>query len=271
MILDHDGERLASFQAYGTPRYGVQVAACDLDGDGVDEIVTGAGPGEVYGPHVRGWEWDGETGVLPVSGVSFLAYGTNRWGVNITGGDIDGDGYAEIVTGAGPGDIFGPHVRAWNVDGGTATPIQDVSYLAYGTPRWGVNVACGDIDADGIDEIVTGPGPSELFSAHVRGWNFDGGSLAPIHEVNFIAFADLPSSKGCIVACGDVDNDRVAEILTAPGPHPDNTAYLKTWNFDGDELALIEDKSFLVFEEGDYLAGARIAVGNPYQHPGYIP
>ena len=76
---------------------------------------------------------------------------------------------------------------------------------------------------------------------------------------------------GCIVACGDADNDRVAEILTAPGPHPDNPAYVKTWNYDGDELTLVQSKSFLVFGEGDCVAGARIAHGNPYQHPDYIP
>jgi len=271
LVLDEQGERQAAFQAYGTPRFGANVASGDLDGVGVDEIVTGAGPGEVYGPHVRGWRWDGGSVVTPLPGVSFLAYGTNRWGVNVACGDIDGDGHDEIVTGAGPGDVFGPHVRGWNVDGGAASAIPGVSYFAYGTLRWGVNVACGDIDGDGIAEIVTGPGPSDLFSSHVRGWNFDGETVAPMPGVNFIAYQSFPHSLGCTVACGDADNDRVAEILTAPGPHPDNPAYVKTWNYDGDELTLVPDKSFLVFEEGDYIAGARIALGNLYQAPSYLP
>jgi len=270
-LLDWDGSRLASFQAYGTPRYGVLVSCGDLNDDGVDEIVTGAGPGAVYGPHVRGWHWDGGSIVTPLPGVSFLAYGTNRWGVNVACGDIDGDGVDEIVTGAGPGAVFGPHVRGWNADGGSAGPIPGVSYFAYGTLQWGVNVACGDIDADGIDEIVTGPGPGPSFGSHVRGWNYDGERLEPIGGVNFIAYASFPRSMGCNVACGDIDNDRVDEILTGPGPDPDNLAYLKTWNYDGTELALVPGKSFLVFETGDYVAGARIALGHPYRQPDYLP
>jgi len=76
-----------------------------------DEVVTGAGPGAVFGPHVRAWDYDGGSGVTQVPGVSYFAYGTPKWGVNICCGDIDGDGYDEIVTGAGPGAVYGPHVR----------------------------------------------------------------------------------------------------------------------------------------------------------------
>ncbi len=268
--LDTKDGRQWQFQAYGTPKYGVNLAAGDLDGDGNDEIITGAGPGAVYGPHVRGWTLSGDQ-VVPLGNVSFLAYGTHRWGVNVACGDIDGDGFDEIVTGAGPGDVFGPHVRGWNVDGGTASPMPGVSFLAYGTPRWGVNVACGDIDGDGIDEIVTGPGPSEVFGAHVRGWNCDGGSVASIPGVNFFAFQGSSRAMGCVVACGDLDNDHIDEILTVPGPHPDNPASLKSWNYDGEALTQIERMSFLLFEEGEYVAGARLAFGNFYQSPPFLP
>ncbi len=111
----------------------------------------------------------------------------------------------------------------------------------------------------------------EIFSSHVRGWNYDGEAVTPIAGVNFIAYSSLPHSMGCTVACGDADNDRVAEILTGPGPHPANPAWLKTLNYDGKELTLVESKSFLVFEEGDYVGGARIALGNLYQRPDYLP
>ncbi len=187
-----------SFMAYGTRRYGVNVAGGDVTGDGRTEIITGPGPGPSYGPQVRVFDDQGQ----PVHN-SFFAYGTLRWGVNVCCGDIDGDGIDEIVTGAGPGAVFGPHVRAFEFDGSTSfVPIPAVSYFAYGTLRYGVNVTCGDIDGDGIEEIVTGPGPSALFGAHVRGWNYDGDVLAPVPGCSFFAFSPADTLYGANVAVG---------------------------------------------------------------------
>jgi len=195
-----------SYFAYGTLKYGVNVSCGDIDGDGYDEIVTGAGPGAVFGPHVRGWNYDGTT-LTSIPGVSYLAYGTPKWGVNVACGDIDGDGYDEIVTGAGPGAIYGPHVRGWNFDGGTLAPMAGVSYLAYGTNKFGVNVTCGDVDNDGIDEIVTGAGPSQVFGAHVRGWNYDGAALAPIGSISFFAYDANSYRFGANVAVAQIQVD----------------------------------------------------------------
>jgi hypothetical protein len=270
VITDEAGQRLDQFLAYGVRRFGANVSCGDLDGDGREEILTGPGPGNVFGPHVRGWGWSGPGNLMPLPGLSFLAYGTHRFGVNVTCGDIDGDGREEIITGAGPGDVFGPHVRGWDWNGSTVSPIPGVSFLAYGTNRFGVNVSCGDIDGDLIAEIVTGPGPGEMFGSQVRGWNYDGESLSAMPGVNFTAYPDLPAKYGCVVACEDVDNDRVCEILTLPGPDPSFPAWLKTWNFDGDELGLVERRSFLLFEEGAYGAGGHVTLGRLWEAPGYL-
>jgi len=83
-----------------------------LTGDGVAEIITGAGPGG--GPHVRAFDVVG--GVMEVA--SFFAYDVAfTGGVNVAAADLTGDGVAEIITGAGPGG--GPHVRVRDVSGKT--------------------------------------------------------------------------------------------------------------------------------------------------------
>lgn len=248
-----------NFLAYGTNKYGVNVAACDFDGDGIDEILTGAGPGAVFGPHVRGWNVDGGT-VTSFGDISYFAYGTLRWGVNVAGGDIDGDGIDEIITGAGPGAVFGPHVRGWDYDGsGPLVSIQAVSYFAYGTLQWGVNVACGDLDGDGIDEIITGPGPGVVFGSHVRGWNYSSGAITPMTTVSYFAYPN--ALYGVVVAAYDVDGDGVDEILTMPGPDPEQPAHAKAWNVDGEQVTAIEEIDFYPYSD-EMRYGGRIAGGH---------
>jgi hypothetical protein len=95
----------------------VRITTCDLNLDGVPDIVTAAGPGG--GPHVRAF--DGKTG-LQFSGPagSFFAYtAAFTGGVFVGCTDVNGDGLPDIVTGAGAGG--GPHVRAF--DGRTGVEI----------------------------------------------------------------------------------------------------------------------------------------------------
>ncbi len=246
----------ASFLAYGTNRWGVNVSAGDLDGDGSDEFVTGAGPGEVFGPHVRAFSYDSGT-ISSVPGVSYFAYGTPKWGVNVTCGDIDGDGFDEIITGAGPGAVYGPHVRGWNVDGGPAVSISAVSFLAYGTNKYGVNVACGDLDGDGIDEIITGAGPGVVFGPHVRGWNVDGGTVTPLPGISFFAYDT--SEYGVEVGAGDLDGDLVDEILTGQGPGPGFTARVRGWDYDGTAISAMGEVDFLAYPASEVGYGAKVA------------
>jgi hypothetical protein len=114
------GAEILGFLAYA-PGFlgGIFVAAGDVTGDGRADIVTGAGPGG--GPHVR--VFDGVTGAEILG---FFAYAPGfLGGVRVAAGDVDGDGRADVVTGAGPGG--GPHVRVF--DGVTGAEVR--SFFAY--------------------------------------------------------------------------------------------------------------------------------------------
>jgi hypothetical protein len=122
------GTELSSFFAYD-PGFagGVRVAVGDVTGDGVPDVVTGPGAGG--GPHVR--VFDGFTGA-PVGGPlgSFFAFAPGfTGGVAVATADVNCDGRADVVVGAGPGG--GPHVEVF--DGATggllATPLA--SFFAY--------------------------------------------------------------------------------------------------------------------------------------------
>jgi len=123
------------------------VAAADVNGDGKADIVTGAGPGG--GPHVE--VFDGATNAVLRS---FFAYGAGfTGGVWVAAGDVNGDGKAEIITGAGAGG--GPHVRVYN----GADNALLASFFAFGGAfTGGVRVSVADANNDGKAEVVVAQG-----------------------------------------------------------------------------------------------------------------
>ncbi len=108
---------IASFLAYDPALTGgVRVAAGDVNGDGLVDIITGAGAGS--GPHVRAFSL--ASGVTEVA--SFFAYAPDfTGGVLVASGDVTGDGRAEIITGT---TRAGGPVRVFQVD---STAVSEVT------------------------------------------------------------------------------------------------------------------------------------------------
>ena len=175
---------------------------CDVNGDGLDEIVTGAGPGG--DPHVVVRSLAGGTATILAS---FYAYELGLGGgVYVACGDVNGDGHADVITGAGAGG--GPHVRAFSIVPGGILEIA--SFWAY-DPAFtgGVQVAAGDVNGDGAADIITGAGPGG--GPHVRAFSVSAG--APAELAGFFAY-DPAFAGGLSVAAGDVTGDGLAEIIT---------------------------------------------------------
>lgn len=106
ILTDLHGNRLNSFLPYGEDfKHGVLVAACDLEGDGDKEIITGTNMGAT--PLVK---------IFSSYGIfenQFYAYDKNfKGGVQVACGDINNDGKSEILTGPGIGG--GPHLKIFN-------------------------------------------------------------------------------------------------------------------------------------------------------------
>jgi serralysin len=143
---------LASFLAYPIGfTGGVTVAAGDVDGDGRADIITGTGPGGAS--HVRVFRWNPDGSLTELA--SFLAYPPGFiGGVFVAAGDVDDDGRADVITGAGLGG--GSHVEVFSGADGSLRR----SFFAYDPGLLsGVRVAASDIDGDGRADIITGPGP----------------------------------------------------------------------------------------------------------------
>ncbi len=216
-------------------------------------LVTGPGPSVENPPQVNVF--------LPLQDATavsqFSAYGADAWGVNVGCGRIVDTENDSIITGPGPGEIYGPHVRGFQSDG---TPLPGVSFLAYGTNRYGVNVAAGDLDGDGIDELLTAPGPSLAFASHVRGWNVDGGTAVPLDGCSFFAWSPTLPRFGAQIASGiDLDGDNRHEIVVGAGPDPSIGSPIRVFEYRDSIVSL--NFSLEAYPSG-WTHGVTVAVGS---------
>jgi len=196
-----------SFFAYGSGYTGgVRVALGDVNGDGYADLITGTGVGG--GPHIKVFDLRGGQ---PVTIASFFAFEpTFMGGVYVATGDINADGYADVIVGAG--QTGGPRVKVFNGAAGyainTIAPAMD--FFAY-DPSFtgGVTVSAGNRDTQPGDEVITGAGVGG--GPNIRSFNAAGQLLD-----NFFAFSTSITS-GIFIAAGYVDSDGTADIIAGTG------------------------------------------------------
>lgn len=211
-VFSVNGELISHFNAYSdTFRGGINVAVGDMDGDGTMEIITSTRTGGV--PTIRVFDMNGTH-----LGWDFDAYDEGfRGGVNLGVGDIEGDGPYEIAVAPMSGGA--PHVRIFGMRNGEIVPTTE-SFMAYAeTFRGGIAISIGDIENDGIGDIITSP--TSNGGPHIRIFGVRDRRYVP---VTLGTMAYDPSFRGGINSTvGDVNNDGKDEIMTGivsnGGPH----------------------------------------------------
>ena len=213
--------RLASVGENGA-RVGSAIATADVDGDGMLEAYVGA-------PFADGGGSD-EGVVLVFPGArpfeSPNARADSAFGSAVAGGDVDGDGYEELVVGAPGRDdgrgtaevFFGPSLsRSWSL----SAVVQPAS-------AFGAQVACGDFDADGLLEVVVAAPGQNVGSSNGSGsvYLFRGEGAADVVLTQPEREADARFG-GTLSVLGDVDGDGIDDLLVgAPGASGGGRAYL---------------------------------------------
>jgi hypothetical protein len=158
-----DGSPLADFFGIEDPNFrgGARAALGDANNDGTPDLIVAAGFGG--GPRVAGFDGKSVLAGHPAHLFNdfFVFEQTLRNGVFVTSGDLNGDGFADVILGGGPGG--GPRVLALSgkdlVQSGSASPVQLANFFA-GDPnnRGGVRLAVKDLDGDTQADLVVGAG-----------------------------------------------------------------------------------------------------------------
>jgi hypothetical protein len=147
---------------------GLSVATGDVSGAGADDIIVGAGP--TGGPEVKVFSGPNPSVIV----WDFMAFNPSFTdGVTVSAEDVNLDGHADLIIGAGPGG--GSNVIAY--DGATLQVLDN--FFAYSTGSGGVRVAQGGFNSAGQALIRTGAGT--------------GTGANPLQEFNALLLANLDS------------------------------------------------------------------------------
>src|SRR5207248_8527204 len=142
-------------------------------------------------------------------------------GAFVAVGDLNGDGKAEIVI--TPDQGGGPNVVMYS-PGANGTLSAPKAFFALGNPsfRGGARPALGDINADGVPDLVVGAGFLGGPNVEIHdGKAVAAGDYATLIGGGFFAF-DGPDAitlrNGVFLAAGDVNGDGYADLEVGGGP-----------------------------------------------------
>jgi hypothetical protein len=145
---------------YGIPypdfRGGIRIASADVNKDGADDLIVAPGIGG--GPRITMYDGRNLTAGRPTLIVGdFYAFEADlRTGMYLAAGDVDGDGYADLIAGVGAGGpprvrIFSGQDLTWHRE-----RVMSEFYAADPSQRDGVKVGVSMLDSDGKADLLVG-------------------------------------------------------------------------------------------------------------------
>jgi hypothetical protein len=267
--------------------------AGDVDGDGRPDVIVGAyreNPNVVPADGGRAYVFSGPTGVLLSTLVSPNEQVLGYFGFSVSGaGDLDGDGYSDLVVGAYK-EVFSLAAgRAYTFSGLTGA-VLDTLAPPEEPPlgEFGFSVSgAGDVDDDGYADVVVGApleGPATTPPNRGKAYVFSGNGggllytlLSPVGEpFGYFGFS--------VSGAGDVDNDQCDDVIVGAygersGSSPDDAG--RAFVFAGRSGALLSTLTspseelngyfgYAVSDAGDVNGDgwADVVVGAPTENPG---
>ncbi|MBW2061860.1 MAG: VCBS repeat-containing protein, partial [Deltaproteobacteria bacterium] len=250
--------------------YGISVStAGDVNGDGFSDIIVGA-QGYTNGESSEGMAFvyhGSASGLLTTPDWTAESNQADAYfGSSVsTAGDVDGDGFSDVIIGAiaygTDGRAFVYHgssgglstIADWTKDGEGSVSIYD---------RFGYSVStAGDVNGDGFSDVIVG---APLYSNSAgRAYVFHGSGTGLSTSVNWTLDGyQMNTLMGLSVStAGDVNGDGYSDVIVgAPGLDTEGTDAGEAYVFHGSASGLSGAPNAVAgdadWSDGDYQGGA---------------
>ncbi|HEX9658066.1 MAG TPA: integrin alpha, partial [Bacteroidota bacterium] len=263
-----------------TDVFGYSVAgAGDVNGDGYSDVIVGA-----YGSDSgafnagRAYLFLGGSSMNNVADVTFTGVAANdNLGFSVAGaGDVNGDGYSDVIVAAHRNDAGGVDAgRAYVYFGGSSMDnTVDVTLTgAAAGDQFGVSVAsAGDVNGDGFADVIVGGFLNDTGGADAgRAYIFHGGgSMDNIADVTLTGAAAGDFFGFSVASARDVNGDGYSDVIVGAylndaGGADAGQAYLYLGGPSMDNTA---DATFTGAAAGDFF-GVSVASAGDVNGDGY--
>jgi hypothetical protein len=218
-------------------RFGLSVSAAgDVNGDGYSDVIVGADQNDTEGSiagsayiYCGGTSMDNIADVTMTGEAEFDNFGSSV----STAGDVNGDGYNDVIIGAYNNDAGGSNAgRAYIYFGGTSMDIfADVTMTGEVAVDWfGKSVStAGDVNGDGYSDVIVGADQNDAGGSNAGRAYLYLSSSPPI-KPRIMSVKDVPFDQGGYVyinfvrsgydARGEsnIITEYIIEMSNPPGP-----------------------------------------------------
>ncbi|HMR41324.1 MAG TPA: FG-GAP-like repeat-containing protein [Ignavibacteria bacterium] len=205
--------------AAANDNFGYSVAAAgDMNGDGFSDLIAGAYGSDAAGTNSgRVYLYNGGSDPDNIADAVFTGDAANdNFGYSVkSAGDMNGDGFSEILAGALNNDAGGSDAgRTYLLMNSlTGTDIADETFTGSAGESMGNSVSsAGDVNGDGYDDIITGSSEYNQAQGKVNLY-YGGPSMDNTADVVFTGEASFQGFGYSVSGAGDVNGDGYDDVI----------------------------------------------------------
>jgi hypothetical protein len=255
-VYNNKGEKIFSFVPYTLNYRGeFETAVGDVNGNKKKEIIIA--PGKGMKSYVRVFRVIGKKKKKVKHLSSFYAFGKNfEKGVNLAVTDFDRDKKAEIIVAPAQGK---KPVKIYKYDSKKKKFTLFKKIKPYGKNfKGGVNLAVGDVNNDGKEDLVVAPASSATKRTKVKVYIYNANKNKFQKLANFRPYSKKFRS-GINLAIGDVNGDKQKELIIVPNLHFKPLMKVYQYSLAKKEMNLLA--KYYVFKKS-YKNGVNLELGD---------